>query len=144
MKKAIGILVLGFLLVGCATHQDPDTYVHGITKVMKQHALRNLDYHAVIHAQSSVTPPMIYSHTSFDLVERYGMADCKKKYPDCFVYELRYLGHNPRVGYIYKEPEKKKKQIIEKQKKEEDQLAKEKREKEEEKIEKKEADDDWF
>ena len=142
-------MVLGYLLGGCATYQDPDTYAPGITKVMKQHALRNLDYHAVIHAQSSVTPPKIYSHTSFDLVERYGMADCKKKYPDCFVYELRYLGHDPRVGYIYKEPEKKKKQIIEKQnkeeeKKEEDQLAKEKKDKEEEKIEKKEADDDWF
>ena len=94
MKKLLGILVLGFLLVGCATYQDPDTYAPGITKIMKQHALRNLDYHAVIHAQSSVTPPKIYSHTSFDLVERYGMADCRKKYTDdgfwrfCYGYGL--------------------------------------------------------
>ena len=141
MKKLLAILVLGLLLSGCATatYQDPDRYSAGITKVMKQHALRNMDYHAVIHAQSSVTPPMIYSHTSFDLVERYGMSDCKKKYPDCFVYELRYLGHDPKVGYIYQEPEKKKKKIIEKQNKEE-----EKKEKEEEKIEKTEAEEGWF
>ena len=151
MKKFLGILVLGLLLNGCATatYQDPDRYSAGITKVMKEHALRNMDYHAVIHAASSVTAPMIYSHNSFDKVEHYGMTDCRKKYADCFLYELRYLGHDPKVGYIYKETEKKKNQIIEKQnkeeeKKEEEQLAKEKKEKEEEKIEEKKADDDVF
>ena len=105
MKSFFLYLLFALLLNGCGggTYQDPERYDSQLTEVMKKHALRGFDYHAVVHSLSSYESPYVYSHTSFEKAKKDGLNNCSRKYKNCYVYKLKYLGHDPHVGFIYDE-----------------------------------------
>ena len=105
MKSFFLYLLFAFLLNGCGsgTYQDPERYDSQLTEIMKKHALRGFDYHAVVHSSSSYESPYVYSHTSFEKAKKDGLNNCSRKYKNCYVYKLKYLGHDPHVGFIYDE-----------------------------------------
>ena len=109
MKSFFLYLLFALLLNGCGggTYQDPERYDSQLTEIMKKHALRGFDYHAVVHSSSSYESPYVYSHTSFEKAKKDGLNNCSRKYKNCFVYKLKYLGHDPHVGFIYDEVSKK-------------------------------------
>ena len=109
MKSFFLYLLFALLLNGCGggTYQDPERYDSQLTEIMKKHALRGFDYHAVVHSSSSYESPYVYSHTSFEKAKKDGLNNCSRKYKNCFVYKLKYLGHDPHVGFIYDEESKK-------------------------------------
>jgi hypothetical protein len=110
MKNFFIFLVICFFLNNCGGgyYQDPAKYDYQLTELMKKHALQNLDYHAVIHASSSYEKPYVYSSISFKRAKENGLNKCSRTYRDCFVYKLKYLGHDPYTGFIYNENDKKK------------------------------------
>jgi len=105
MKKSIVILIFSFFLNNCGGgyYQDPAKYNYQLTELMKRNALQDLDYHAVIHASSSYERPYVYSSTSFKRAKENGLNRCGRSYRDCFVYKLKFLGHDPYSGFIYNE-----------------------------------------
>ena len=105
MKSFFLYLLFALLLNGCGsgTYQDPERYDSQLTEIMKKHALRGFDYHAVVHSLSSYESPYVYSHTSFEKAKKDGLNNCSRKYKNCYVYKLKYLGHDPHVGFIYDE-----------------------------------------
>ena len=105
MKSFFLYLLFALLLNGCGggTYQDPERYDSQLTEIMKKHALRGFDYHAVVHSSSSYESPYVYSHTSFEKAKKDGLNNCSRKYKNCYVYKLKYLGHDPHVGFIYDE-----------------------------------------
>ena len=105
MKSFFLYLLFALLLNGCGggTYQDPERYDSQLTEMMKKHALRGFDYHAVVHSSSSYESPYVYSHTSFEKAKKDGLNNCSRKYKNCYVYKLKYLGHDPHVGFIYDE-----------------------------------------
>ena len=105
MKSFFLYLLFALLLSGCGggTYQDPERYDSQLTEIMKKHALRGFDYHAVVHSSSSYESPYVYSHTSFEKAKKDGLNNCSRKYNNCYVYKLKYLGHDPYVGFIYNE-----------------------------------------
>ena len=105
MKSFFLYLLFALLLNGCGggTYQDPERYDSQLTEIMKKHALRGFDYHAVVHSSSSYESPYLYSHTSFEKAKKDGLNNCSRKYKNCYVYKLKYLGHDPHVGFIYDE-----------------------------------------
>ena len=109
MKSFFLYLLFALLLSGCGggTYQDPERYDSQLTEIMKKHALRGFDYHAVVHSSSSYESPYVYSHTSFEKAKKDGLNNCSRKYKNCYVYKLKYLGHDPHVGFIYDEVSKK-------------------------------------
>ena len=109
MKSFFLYLLFALLLNGCGggTYQDPERYDSQLTEIMKKHALRGFDYHAVVHSSSSYESPYVYSHTSFEKAKKDGLNNCSRKYKNCYVYKLKYLGHDPHVGFIYNEVSKK-------------------------------------
>ena len=109
MKSFFLYLLFALLLNGCGggTYQDPERYDSQLTEMMKKHALRGFDYHAVVHSSSSYESPYVYSHTSFEKAKKDGLNNCSRKYKNCYVYKLKYLGHDPHVGFIYDEESKK-------------------------------------
>ena len=109
MKSFFLYLLFALLLNGCGggTYQDPERYDSQLTEIMKKHALRGFDYHAVVHSSSSYESPYVYSHTSFEKAKKDGLNNCSRKYKNCYVYKLKYLGHDPHVGFIYDEESKK-------------------------------------
>ena len=109
MKSFFLYLLFALLLNGCGggTYQDPERYDSQLTEIMKKHALRGFDYHAVVHSSSSYESPYVYSHTSFEKAKKDGLNDCGRKYKNCYVYKLKYLGHDPHVGFIYDEASEK-------------------------------------
>ena len=109
MKSFFLYLLFALLLSGCGggTYQDPERYDSQLTEIMKKHALRGFDYHAVVHSSSSYESPYVYSHTSFEKAKKDGLNNCSRKYKNCYVYKLKYLGHDPHVGFIYNENTKK-------------------------------------
>ena len=109
MKSFFLYLLFALLLNGCGggTYQDPERYDSQLTEMMKKHALRGFDYHAVVHSSSSYESPYVYSHTSFEKAKKDGLNNCSRKYKNCYVYKLKYLGHDPHVGFIYNEVSKK-------------------------------------
>ena len=105
-------LLFALLLNSCggtttSTYKDPERYESSYIDIMKKSALRDLDYHAVVHASSSYEAPYVYSATSFEKAKTNGLNDCGRKYSNCFVYKLRYLAHDPHTGFIYNENTKK-------------------------------------
>lgn len=110
MKKILVFIVVCFFLNNCGGgyYQDPAKYDYQLTELMKKNALRGLDYHAVIHATSSYERPFIYSSSSFERAKESGLNYCGRSYRDCFVYKLRFLGHDPYTGFIYNENVQKK------------------------------------
>ena len=109
MKSFFLYLLFALLLNGCGggTYQDPERYDSQLTEIMKKHALRGFDYHAVVHSSSSYESPYVNSHTSFEKAKKDGLNNCSRKYKNCYVYKLKYLGHDPHVGFIYDEESKK-------------------------------------
>ena len=105
MKSFFLYLLFALLLNGCGsgTYQDPERYDSQLTEIMKKYALRGFDYHAVVHSSSSYESPYVYSHTSFEKAKKDGLNNCSRKYKNCFVYKLKYLGHDPLIGFIYSE-----------------------------------------
>ena len=105
MKSFFLYLLFALLLNGCGggTYQDPERYDSQSIEIMKKHALRGFDYHAVVHSSSSYESPYVYSHTSFEKAKKDGLNDCGRKYKNCYVYKLKYLGHDPYVGFVYDE-----------------------------------------
>ena len=110
MKKTLVFIIVCFFLNNCGGgyYQDPAKYDYQLTELMKKNALRGLDYHAVVHASSSYERPFVYSSSSFARAKKNGLNYCAKSYRDCFVYKLRYLGHDPYTGFIYNENVQKK------------------------------------
>ena len=110
MKNFFIFLIIGFFLNSCGgggTYQDPARYDSQLTDIMKKHALQDLDYHAVVHSSLSYEAPYVYSATSFDKAKANGLNACGRKYSNCYVYILKYLGHDPYTGFIYNENKKK-------------------------------------
>ena len=110
MKKLLVFIVFCVFLNNCGGgyYQDPAKYDYQLTELMKKNALRGLDYHAVVHASSSYERPFVYSSSSFESAKKNGLNYCAKSYRDCYVYKLRYLGHDPYTGFIYNENDIKK------------------------------------
>ena len=109
MKSFFLYLLFALLLNSCGggTYQDPERYDSQLIEIMKKHALRGFDYHAVVHSSSSYEAPYVYSHASFEKAKKDGLNNCGRKYSNCYVYKLKYLGHDPHVGFIYDEASKK-------------------------------------
>ena len=110
MKNILAFIIFCFFLNGCGGgyYQDPGKYDYQLTEIMKKHALQNRDYHAIVHASSSYEMPYVYSSTSFERAKENGLNKCRRTYRDCFIYRLKYLGHDPLIGFTYSENKNKK------------------------------------
>ena len=159
MKKLLGILVLGYLLVGCAT--GPRIFNFDTAEEFERYVLSQ-GYIYISRAQprswvdaygmgikGGKKPASGASFHSQQEANAIALNMCAKISNDCFVshingslsYEAKKLIDEEKPEELKKE---KKQEKEEEKEKEEDQLVEEENEKDEEKTEKEEADDDWF